>query len=372
MKNDVMIRIKRWQEGARMRLRSIIRQLSWIPVCVMLGLMAIAESAVAQPGRSVPIDDQPGVIPDARDEQLPAALQRQAVFYRTNEPPGTIIVDTALPGGYVATTHEVSNYPGFAGPQAGYMLSHNMSEQARRAGVRFRGAAEIEAVDLAAKTVQLAGGETISARWLVIASGSSPKKQGVPGEAEFRGKGISYCPNCAAKYYQDKDVAVIGGGNSAVEESLFISRFAKSVTIIHQFDRLSANREAQEKARSNPKINFLFEHEPRLFNRNGGSMIVEVEHLPTGGRKTLHPDGIFIFAGFSPSTAVLNGSLSYPHLSYDSGGYIKADEDMRANIPAVCAMGDIRSKKHRQITTAVADGTIAAIEITKESERSNT
>ncbi|MBN1523232.1 MAG: FAD-dependent oxidoreductase [Spirochaetales bacterium] len=272
-----------------------------------------------------------------------------------------IIIDPALPGGYVATTHEVSNYPGFAAPQQGFMLSHYMSEQAKNAGCEFRAAAELVQVDLEGKKVVLADGETIIAKFIIIASGSSPKILGVPGEVEYRGQGISYCATCDAKYYQDKEVVVIGGGNSAVEESLFIAKFAKKITLVHQFAALTANREAQEKLSALPNIEFLFEHEPRQFVKNNGSMDVEVENLKSGKRSFLKPNGVFVFAGFQPNTELFHGLLEV-----DQWGYIKTGEDMKTNIEGIYAAGDIRSKRYRQITTAVADATIAAIEITNQ------
>ena len=168
---------------------------------------------------------------------------------------------------------------------------------------------------------------------------------------------------CDAKYFVDKDVVVIGGGNSAVEESEFISKFAKKITVIHQFDKLTANKKAQEKLFANPKISLLLEHEPRSFKRDGDKMITEVEDMQNKTRSQIVSDGVFIFIGMKP-----NIDLFREKLELDKWGYIKTDEDMRTNIPNVYAVGDVISKKYRQITTAVADGTIAAIAISKEME----
>jgi thioredoxin reductase (NADPH) len=276
----------------------------------------------------------------------------------------TILVDQALPGGQVTTTHLVSNYPGFEKPVEGFMLTHFMTEQAKHAGVDFRQAVEVTDVDLTAKTILVDGFETIRAKQIIIATGSSYRELNVPGEVEYKGKGISYCATCDAKYYNGKDVVVIGGGNSAIEESLFITKFARKVTIVHQFDKLQANRDAQEKAFANEKIEFIFEHEPRSFDkRPDGGMDVTIEDLKSGGRKMLHSDGVFIFAGMKPNIGPFNGSLSL-----DQWGYVAADELLHTNIPGVFAAGDVRSKPYRQITTAVADGTIAAITAVKEME----
>ncbi len=273
----------------------------------------------------------------------------------------TILVDTALPGGYVATTHQVSNYPGFVEPQTGMMLSHYISEQAKKNGVDFRAAVEVNEVNLKERTVRIDGFETIRGKKLLIATGSSPRPLGIPGELEFRGDGISYCATCDAKYFDGKDVIVVGGGNSAIEEALFISKFAKSITIVHQFDDLQANKLAQEKIYANPKVEFLLSHEPREFKRYGTmDMGVVIENLKTKSRREIRAHGIFAFIGFMANLDGLQG------LEQDQWGYIKTDGEMRTNIDGVYAAGDITSKMYRQITTAVSDGTIAGISMSKE------
>jgi thioredoxin reductase (NADPH) len=271
------------------------------------------------------------------------------------------LVDINLPGGQVATTHQVSNYPGFIEPQPGYMLSHFMSEQTKICGTKYKVAVDVTHVDLENKTVLIDNYETLKAKKIVIATGASPRLIGIPGEREYKGKGISYCATCDAKYFEGKDVVVIGGGNTAVEESLFIAKFAKNITVVHQFDKLTANKEAQQKAFDNPKINFLLSHEPRAFEKEGDKMVVKVEDLKTKESKELTSDGIFIFIGMSPNTSLLGDKIEK-----DDWGYIKTNEDMKTNIDGIFAIGDVRSKKYRQITTAVADGTIAAIALTKE------
>lgn len=273
----------------------------------------------------------------------------------------TVLVDIALPGGQVATTHEVSNYPGFVEPQAGYMLSHNMSEQTKMCGTVYKVAVDVTKVDLEKKEIVIDEFETIRAKKIIIATGTSPNKTGATGEKELKGKGISYCATCDAKYFGDKEVLVIGGGNSAVEESDFIAKFASKVTIVHQFDKFTANKKAQEKVFANPGIDVHFQHEPRSFIREGNKMITELEDLNTKERKKFVSDGVFIFIGMKP-----NIELFKDKLQLDQWGYIKTNEDMQTSIPGVYAVGDVISKKYRQITTAVADGTIAAIAIAKE------
>ena len=185
----------------------------------------------------------------------------------------TVLIDIALPGGHVSTTHEVSNYPGFIDPQPGYLLSHNMSEQTKLCGTVYKVAVDVTNIDLEKKEVVIDEFETVKAKKIIIATGTSPNLMGIPGEKELKGKGISYCATCDAKYYGDKEVVIIGGGNSAVEEADFISKFASKITMVHQFDAFTANKQAQEKLFANPKISTLFEHEPRSFVREGNTII---------------------------------------------------------------------------------------------------
>ncbi|HOS83754.1 MAG TPA: FAD-dependent oxidoreductase [Bacteroidales bacterium] len=289
----------------------------------------------------------------------PAGLA--AGLYLCQAKVNTILVDIQLPGGQVSTTHQVSNYPGFVEPQPGYMLSHHMSEQTRLCGTQYKVAVDVAHVDLHNKTVEIDAFETIQAKKIIIATGASPRPLGIPGEKEYKGRGISYCATCDAKYFNDKDVIVIGGGNSAVEEAEFITKFAKKVTMIHQFAEFTANKQAVEKILANPKVSVLFQSEPRAFTKQGDTMTVEYENLQTKERQTISADGIFVFIGMQPNTSLFGADLQT-----DNWNYIVADEDMQTNIPGVYAIGDVRSKKYRQITTAVADGTIAAIHISKE------
>ncbi len=273
----------------------------------------------------------------------------------------TVLIDIALPGGHVSTTHEVSNYPGFIEPQAGYMLSHNMSEQTKLCGTIYKVAVDITRVDLDKKEVIIDEYETVKAKKIIIATGTTPNLTGAPGEKELKGKGISYCATCDAKYFEGKEAVVIGGGNSAIEESEYITKFASKLTIVHQFDKFTANKQAQDKVFNNPKINILFENEPRAFIRDGDKIITEVENVRTKVKQKLLSDGVFIFIGMKPNIALFKDKLAL-----DQWGYIKTNEDMKTSVDGVYAVGDVISKKYRQITTAVADGTIAAMAIAKE------
>jgi len=286
-----------------------------------------------------------------------------AAIYTAQAKLRTIVIDRSMSGGNVVVTHQVSNYPGFVEPQPGFMLAHYMAEQARASGAKFREASEITSVDLHKKEIVLDGVDTILARKIIIATGSEPRPLGIVGESEYKGKGVSYCATCDAKYFDGKHAVVIGGGNTAVEEALFIDKFTRKITVVHQFDKLQANKTAQEKALANPKIEFVFEHEPREFimGKNGMVDKVVVEDLKTHERKTIECDGVFIFAGMRPNLGLFPDAFEL-----DQWGYIQVDQEMRTNVKDVFAVGDIIHKMYRQITTAVSDGTIAAMAIAKE------
>lgn len=182
------------------------------------------------------------------------------------------------------------------------------------------------------------------------------------GERNYKGQGVSYCATCDAKYYEGKHVVVIGGGNSAIEESLFITKFARTVTILNRAETLRANKLAQEKAFANPKIKFIFGHKPLEFVKEGPSVNkVIAQNVKTGDVQTIDCDGVFIFAGMVPNIEEVQHSFEL-----DERGYIKTDATAHTSIKDIYAVGDVASKPFRQITTAVSDGTIAAITVSKE------
>lgn len=273
-----------------------------------------------------------------------------------------IVVDAGLGGGNLAITHQVSNFPGFPQPQPGYLLAHLMVEHAKAAGVEMRLAAEVTRIDLERLSLVVDGLETIRAKKLIVATGSSPRLVGVKGEREYKGKGVSYCATCDAKYYEGKHVVVIGGGNSAIEEALFIAKFAARITVVHQFAELQANKAAQQQAFDNPKIEFLFEHEPREFVHDGKTVSTTVvENLRTHETRPVGCDGVFVFAGMKP-----NLELFPDVFALDRFGYLEVDSDMHTSVANVFAAGDIVSKRYRQMTTAISDGTIASIVAARE------
>jgi thioredoxin reductase (NADPH) len=288
----------------------------------------------------------------------PAGLT--AAIYAARSSLSTLVIDQSSAGGQVKTTHQVANYPGYAEPIAGYELAGNMRKQAQRFGAKFELAAEISGMSLTGKEKWVRVDDTTyTSRYVIIATGSSPRLLNVPGEQEYRGSGISYCATCDGEFYKDKDVVVIGGGNSAMEESLLLLLYVKSLTVIHQFDVLQAEKITAEKVKSNPRVNILWSHEPRRFEKNGDHVVIWAENLKTKENITLERDGVFIFAGMIPNSSLFADTP----LQRSEQGYLMTNDRMETNIEGVYAAGDVRVKKFRQITTAVNDGTIAAMEI---------
>jgi thioredoxin reductase (NADPH) len=289
----------------------------------------------------------------------PAGLA--AAIYASRAALPTLVIDESSAGGQVKTTHQVANYPGFVEPIAGHELASNMRKQAEKYGTKFKLATDITTLHLSdqEKWVGLDDEERITAECVIIATGSSPRLLNIPGEQEYKGSGVSYCATCDGEFYQDKDIFVVGGGNSAMEESLLLLQFVRSITVIHQFDKLQAEEITAARVTTNPKVNILWSHEPRAFYKKENKMVVEMENLKTQKRIQLKRDGIFIFVGLVPNSAFLKDT---PIQSAEHG-YIITNSQMETNIKGVYAAGDVRDKKHRQITTSVGDGTIAALEV---------
>jgi thioredoxin reductase (NADPH) len=286
----------------------------------------------------------------------PAGLA--AAIYAARARLRTLVVDESVPGGQVKTTHKVSNYPGFPEDVSGKDLAGAFAAQAERFGARIAKAVEITEHDLrsAEKRLVLDEEEEVVAPAVIVATGAKPRELGVAGESRFRGRGISYCATCDGAYFDGKDIHVVGGGNSAVEESLFLTQFARTVTIVHQFDEFQAEPASVQEALANPKIKTLLSHEPRAFIGEQALERLEVEDLRTRQRVVLPTDGVFVFVGMKPRTELLEGVVSLA-----AGGYVETTDAMETRIPGLYVAGDIRAKRFRQITTAVADGTVAAL-----------
>jgi thioredoxin reductase (NADPH) len=283
----------------------------------------------------------------------PAGLT--AGLYASRSQMKTLLLERMMTGGQAASTEWIENYPGFEQGISGAELASKMEAQARRFGLEVANAAVTELFpDERPMRVVTDGGEHL-ARSIIIATGSDPKKLNVPGEAEFRGKGVSYCATCDGPFFRDKDVVTVGGGSSGVQESLYLTRFVKSIRLVEFTDRLNAEKILQQRARENEKISFFLSH--RIVSINGTKKVesVSVENRADGTRSDFRADGVFIWVGLKPNTEFLNGCLPL-----DAIGGVLTDADMATKLPGVFAAGDVRSKTVRQVSTAVGDATLAA------------
>jgi thioredoxin reductase (NADPH) len=269
----------------------------------------------------------------------------------------TLILNEGTVGGQLVLTHEVANYPGVEST-SGYQLATTMKNQALRFGCTIRSNVSVTGLDLDGeiKTVEVNGRETFTALAVILAPGGRSRTLGVPGEADLRGKGISYCATCDGDFFQDKDIIVVGGGNSALEEAVSLTKYASTVTIVHQFDHFQASAHAVEEAKHNPKIRFVMESTIAEFIGQDSLERVGIKHIPTGEITESAIDGVFIFIGYMPNTETLRGIVDL-----NQAGEIKVSPLLETNVPGVFAAGDSITKRYRQITTAVADGTVAAL-----------
>lgn len=280
-----------------------------------------------------------------------------AGIYTSRARLNTLILNEGAVGGQMVLTNEVANYPGVETTN-GYVLANTMKMQAKSFGCKIKSNVKITSYQLEGlvKEVALEDGRSFKGRSVILAPGGRPRSLNIPGEETFKGSGISYCATCDGDFFRDKEIAVIGGGNSALEEAVTLTNYASKVTIIHQFDRFQAFEHAVEEAKKNPKIEFIMESEPRAFSGNGRLQSMTIEHLPTGERKNLKVEGTFIFVGYLPNTEPFKGLLEL-----NERDEIVVDRDMKTSISGVFAAGDCINKKYRQITTATAEGTIAAL-----------
>jgi len=269
----------------------------------------------------------------------------------------TLIINEGTVGGQMVLTHAVANYPGVK-ETGGYQLSQIMKEQAKEFGCDIKSNVEITKLDLKShkKLIEIDDDEVFTADTVIIASGGKPRKLGLPSEDNFKGLGISYCATCDGDFYAGKDIIVVGGGNSALEEAVSLTKWVNSVKIVHQFDNFQAHKHAIVEAEKNEKISFIMESEITEFIGNEKVEVVNLVNKKTGETETVPTDGVFIYIGYLPNSEKLKGLVDLSEY-----GEIITDEDMQTNIPGVFAAGDIRKKKYRQITTAVSDGTIAAL-----------
>jgi len=280
-----------------------------------------------------------------------------AGIYLSRAKVSTLILNEGMVGGQMVLTYEIANYPGIE-QTSGYMLSLTMKKQAETFGCVVKQNVIIKDVNLegSVKKVVLSNNEEYTAKAVIIASGGSSRNLGVEGEDTFKGRGISYCATCDGDFYTDRDIIVVGGGNSALEEAVSLTKYAKTVTIVHQFDHFQAFEHAVEAAKQNPKINFVMESTISGFYGQDQLDFVKIKNLKTNETTDRTIDGVFIFIGYMANSTKFQNKV---HLN--QRGEIPTDEKMATNIPGVFAAGDVREKQIRQIVTATSDGAIAAI-----------
>ena len=284
----------------------------------------------------------------------PAGLT--AGIYAMRSRLNTVLIEKFVPGGQMMITDFIENYPGFPEGIHGPELCMAMEGQCRNLGLEIR-TTDVSELDLSGreKIVRTADGD-LSAKTVILSLGANYRKLGVPGEGKMIGKGVSYCATCDGAFFREKEIAVVGGGNTAVQDAVFLTRFASKVTIVHRRDALRATKILQERAFKNPKISFEWDSVVTAVKGEQKVGSIGLRNVKTGDEKDLPVDGIFILIGTVPSTKLVDG-----HVILDPEGYIITDEDMRTNVPGVFAAGDCRRKSLRQMVTAAADGAIAAV-----------
>ncbi len=268
----------------------------------------------------------------------------------------TLLLEKSALGGQVIKTERIENYPGFVSSISGFELIHNLEEQAKGFGLTITSAAAESITPINGRLIQVASSEgEFRTRSLIIATGSEPRLLGVPGEERLTGRGVSYCATCDGAFFREKEVAVVGGGDAAIEEALFLSRLARKVHIIHRRDQLRAVQILQERARAEGKISFVWDTVVEEIQGDARVSGLRLKNLKDGTASTLTVDGVFIYVGLRPNTGWLAGLMP---LTDD--GLIVTNDLMETTLPGVFAAGDVRKKLLRQITTAVGDGATAA------------
>lgn len=294
----------------------------------------------------------------------PAGLT--AGLYSARARLNVLLLERLAPGGQVVTTDWVENYPGFPDGVSGFELIERMKTQAEKFGLSIQNNEVVE-LDLSAeKKAVITTKERLETKALILTCGATPRKLGIEGEEILTGKGVSYCATCDGPFYRDQEVAVIGGGDTAVEEALFLTRFASKIYLIHRRDRLRATQLLQDRAIAEEKIEFLWNTIPLRILGEHGVERIELKNVKSGEASRKDVQGVFVFIGIQPNSDLVKGMIEL-----DQNGFIITNDHMETSIPGVFAAGDIRSKLFRQITTAVGEGATASFSAEKYIERLN-
>lgn len=284
----------------------------------------------------------------------PAGLA--AAIYASRGAVSTALIDISMMGGQPSNYLELENYPGFP-IIGGYDLMEKFEEHADKFGVQKFPMQEIERVDLVSNSKVIVTKEAeFKAKTVIIATGAQPMKLGVPGEKEFVGRGVSYCAVCDGAFYKGKTVAVVGGGNSAVEEAMYLTKFAEKVYVIHRRDELRADKIVQERAFKNEKLEFIWNSVVKEIKGNDLVHTVVLENVKSKEISNLAVNGVFPYIGIVPNVENFSGQVEQ-----DAGGFIITDETMKTSIEGVYAVGDVRKTPLRQVITAAADGAVGAV-----------
>lgn len=277
-----------------------------------------------------------------------------AALYAARAGLDVLVLEKLSAGGQMALTSQIDNYPGFPDGIDGFQLADNMQQQAERFGAKTE-LAEVLSVELvgAPKRIHTTEGD-FSARAVVIATGADARKLGLPKEWDLTGKGVNYCAHCDGHFYKGKTVAVVGGGNTAVADALYLSRLAEKVILIHRRDTLRATKVYHNALQEAGNVEFIWNSTVSRLLHDDRLTGVELTNVQTGEKQEIACDGLFVSIGRKPNTEL------FPQLAVDEGGYIIADETTKTSIPGVFAVGDVRTKELRQIVTAVSDGATAA------------
>jgi thioredoxin reductase (NADPH) len=273
----------------------------------------------------------------------------------------TLLLEKAAVGGQAATTDEIENYPGFPDGISGFELTQMMRAQTERFDVEIKEITAVDSIEAGGDELQVVtDGETFSAKSVIIASGAEPRTLGVPGETELRGRGVSYCATCDGAFYRDLEVAVVGGGDAAVEEAIFLTKFASKVYIIHRRDELRAARILQERALENPKIEIIWDSHLKKILGDGKVEEIVVENKNSHERTSFKLSGVFMYIGTVPNTTFCTGTIDL-----DDRDFVVTDEKLQTNIPGVFACGDCRANLLKQVSVAVGEGALAGVEADK-------
>ena len=285
----------------------------------------------------------------------PAGLT--AAIYLSRARVKTLLLTDGTPGGQMTLTHEIANYPGIE-KLNGYMLGTVMKKQATTFGAVVKGNTVITLLSLLGPVKSVTTDENLvyTSDAVILATGGRSRTLGVEGEDLFRGKGISYCATCDGDFFTDKEIVVVGGGNSALEEAVSLTKYVSKVTVVHQFDHFQAFKYAVEEAQANPKISFIMSSTISSFYGKESLEGVKISNLVTGETTDFRTDGVFIFIGYVPNTESLKGIVDL-----NERGEIIVGSDMSTSVEGVWSAGDANVKRYRQVTTAVGDGTIAAL-----------